>query len=54
MRVPGAPVGGYYLTVHSILFESDGSVYVQFESVDHADLQRLRFDHDWRPVGESL
>ena len=47
MRVPRAPVGGDSLTVHSILFESDGSVYVQMEPVDHAYLQRLRVNHDW-------
>ena len=54
VRVPRAPVGGDFLTVHSVLFESDGSVYVQLEPVDHAHLQRLRFNHDWRPWGESL
>jgi len=47
VRVPRAPVGGDSLTVHSILFESDGSVYVQMEPVDHAYLQRLRVNHDW-------
>ncbi len=54
VRVPRAPVGDDFLTVHSILFESDGSVSVQLEPVDHAHLQRLRFNHDWRPIGESL
>lgn len=50
IRIPHSGTGGDVLTVHRVIYESDGTVYLILEQVDEDLRQKLR-EHGWTNWG---